>query len=112
MRRRVRGALRWSAALAAALLAVPALSPGKGKQVHGPASGDETVESFNVAPGLKATLWASEPGMVNPTNIDIDAKGRVWVTEAANYRGMHPRAEGDRIMILEDTKHAGVADSY
>jgi putative membrane-bound dehydrogenase-like protein len=112
MRRRVRGVVRWSAALAAALLAVPAISPGKGKQVHGPAAGEETVESFTVAPGLKASLWASEPGMVNPTNIDIDAKGRVWVTEAANYRGMHPRPEGDRIMILEDTKHTGVADSY
>jgi putative membrane-bound dehydrogenase-like protein len=113
MRRRVRGVVRWSAALAAAaLLALPALSPGKGKQVHGPAAADETIESFNVAPGLKASVWASEPGMVNPTNIDIDARGRVWVAEAANYRGVHPRAEGDRIMILEDTRHTGVADSY
>jgi hypothetical protein len=24
--------------------------------------------------------------LVNPTNIDIDSRGRVWVTEGLNYR--------------------------
>src|SRR4051794_19134093 len=75
-------------------------------------SPEETVQSFKVAPGLKATLWASEPGMVNPTNMDIDERGRIWVTEAANYRGSRLRPEGDRIMILEDTDQDGVCDSY
>src|SRR4051812_37430008 len=75
-------------------------------------SPEETVQSFKVAPGLKATLWASEPGMVNPTNMDIDERGRIWVTEAANYRGSKLRPEGDRIMILEDTDQDGVCDSY
>ena len=73
---------------------------------------EETVKSFTVAPGLEATLWASEPGMVNPTNMDIDERGRIWVAEAANYRGSHLRPEGDRIMVLEDTDHDGVCDSY
>src|SRR5205814_2093572 len=36
----------------------------------------------------------------------------VWVAEAANYRGSKLRPEGDRIMILEDTHHAGKCDSY
>jgi putative membrane-bound dehydrogenase-like protein len=75
-------------------------------------SPEETLETFKVAPGLKATVWASEPGIVKPTNMDIDSKGRIWITEAANYRGSKTRPEGDRIMILEDTKHTGVCDSY
>ncbi|MFN3381214.1 MAG: hypothetical protein ACK41O_17275, partial [Runella zeae] len=31
---------------------------------------------------LEATLWATTPLFHNPTNMDIDAKGRVWITEA------------------------------
>ncbi len=35
---------------------------------------------------LEATLWAESPKFFNPTNMDVDAKGRIWVTEAVNYR--------------------------
>src|SRR5262245_42471801 len=35
---------------------------------------------------LEITVWARSPQLRNPTNIDVDAQGRVWVTEAANYR--------------------------
>jgi putative membrane-bound dehydrogenase-like protein len=67
---------------------------------------------------LEATLWAESPMFYNPTNMDIDAKGRVWVTEAVNYRNYNNdsthhlhHSKGDRVMILEDTDHDGVADS-
>ena len=56
---------------------------------------------------LEATLWAESPLFHNPTNMDIDARGRVWVTEAVNYRKFNNKAEdrlnhpeGERIMIL------------
>ncbi|GAB4030374.1 PVC-type heme-binding CxxCH protein [Spirosoma gilvum] len=72
------------------------------------------VGSLNVAPGLEATLFAAEPMLTNPTNIDVDARGRVWVCEAYNYRpainGNPTRKEGDRIVILEDTNGDGKAD--
>src|ERR1043165_7629799 len=35
---------------------------------------------------LEVTLWARAPQLRNPTNIDVDAQGRVWVTQAVNYR--------------------------
>lgn len=66
---------------------------------------------------LEATLWAEAPMFYNPTNMDIDARGRVWITEAVNYRKFnnkpqdrldHP--EGERIMILQDTNGDGKAD--
>lgn len=67
---------------------------------------------------LEATLWAESPMFYNPTNMDIDAKGRVWVTEAVNYRkfnnkpeGRLDHPEGERIMILEDTDGDGKADN-
>lgn len=76
---------------------------------------DETVKGLTVPDGLEVTLWAAEPMLVNPTNIDVDAKGRVWVLEAANYRGSFKpwgmlRPEGDRILILEDADNDGKAD--
>src|SRR5205807_2276517 len=44
---------------------------------------------------------------------DIDERGRVWITEGANYRKWaNPplREGGDRIVILEDTDGDGKAD--
>ena len=65
---------------------------------------------------LEATVWAESPQFYNPTNIDVDARGRLWVTEAVNYRdfnnheGHREHPPGDRVMILEDTNGDGVAD--
>ena len=72
------------------------------------------VAGLNVADGLEATLFASEPTLTNPTNIDVDQLGRVWVCEAYNYRpainGNPTKNEGDRILILEDTNGDGKSD--
>lgn len=75
---------------------------------------ENALKGIMVAEGLEATLFASEPVITNPTNIDIDHRGRVWVCEAYNYRpeitGNAPKAEGDRIVILEDTDGDGKSD--
>ncbi len=65
--------------------------------------------------GLEVSLFAGEPMLFNPTNMDIDDRGRVWVIEAQNYRNffnpVNPiREEGDRILILEDSDQDGKAD--
>ena len=68
-------------------------------------------ELFTVPDGLEVTLWATSPLLHNPTNIDFDAQGRLYVAEGVNYRGKGGRrTEGDRIVILEDTTGAGKAD--
>ncbi|WP_416867850.1 MAG: PVC-type heme-binding CxxCH protein [Imperialibacter sp.] len=74
------------------------------------------VSGLEVADGLEATLFAAEPMIMNPTNIDVDPRGRVWVCEAFNYRselnpGNEVDAKGDKIVILEDTNGDGKADS-
>jgi putative membrane-bound dehydrogenase-like protein len=76
---------------------------------------DEALKTFTVAPGLKLELFASEPLFTNPTCMDIDEKGRVWVCESVNYRyklmkKKMNRAEGDRIVILHDSDGDGKAD--
>ncbi|TAG16994.1 MAG: dehydrogenase [Cytophagia bacterium] len=66
---------------------------------------------------LEATLWAEAPMLYNPTNMDVDARGRVWITEAVNYREFNNKPDqklsfsgGDRVVILEDTDGDGKAD--
>ncbi len=58
-----------------------------------------------------------EPNLFNPTDIDIDHLGRVWVCEAVNYRHFANKGvigdkgdKGDRIVIVEDSDHDGKAD--
>lgn len=77
---------------------------------------DNALAGLAVAPGLEVSLFASEPMLVNPTNIDIDSKGRVWVCEGINYRPhLNPqnpvREEKERIVILEDSDGDGKADN-
>ena len=80
-------------------------------------SAQESARRLKAGSGLEATLWASEPMLANPTNMDIDSRGRVWVTEGLNYRlsrgrngRFHRDQQADRIKILEDTDGDGKAD--
>lgn len=72
------------------------------------------VFGLDVAPGLEARLFSSEPNVINPINIDVDHKGRVWALESYNYRpavnGKSELGLGDRIVIMEDKNGDGVAD--
>ncbi len=76
---------------------------------------ENALKGLTVAKDLEVHTYATEPMLKNPTNIDIDEWGRVWVNEAYNYRpainGNPVNALGDRIMILEDTNGDGKADT-
>ena len=112
----------WSSA-AFAFFATTALgadgeSPPKPAPPHpnGPEAAAADVKKLTAADGVEATLFACEPMVVNPADMDVDERGRVWICEGANYRlTMHkdwgtPRPGGDRILILEDTNRDGKAD--
>jgi putative membrane-bound dehydrogenase-like protein len=96
-----------------ALLLAGSVAAIAAERGSGPQAAREDTKKLIVAQGLEATLFASEPQLVNPCDMDIDARGRVWITEGANYRKWsNPplRPEGDRIVILEDTNGDGAAD--
>ena len=72
---------------------------------------ENAIDGITIAPGVQATLSASEPVLRSLTNLDVDSRGRVWVCDVMNYRGNQgSRPEGDRILILEDTTGDGVMD--
>lgn len=70
------------------------------------------TSAFIAMDDLEVTVWASTPDLYNPTNMDIDHKGRVWVAEGVNYRRHNGRRPGgDRIAVLQDTNGDGKCDS-
>lgn len=79
--------------------------------------GDDLTARFELPDGLRVTLWAESPQLYNPTAMAFDERGRLWVTEAVNYRkwdGRNPGREhagGDRVVVLEDTDGDGRCDS-
>jgi putative membrane-bound dehydrogenase-like protein len=76
---------------------------------------ENALKSLQVAEGLVVTAMATEPVLRNPTNIDVDERGRIWVTEAYNYRpeinGNPTNAAGDRVLILSDKDGDGKAET-
>jgi putative membrane-bound dehydrogenase-like protein len=95
--------------------------PDQREENHRPLSETEKHMPENALRGIKSaedlriSLFAHEPMLVNPTNMDIDEKGRVWVCEGYNYRyTLNPdnpyKKEGDRIVILEDSNGDGIAN--
>lgn len=74
---------------------------------------EEEQASFNLPPGFEITLFASEPDISKPINMEFDERGRLWVTNTVEYpmpaRGKPGR---DRITILEDTDGDGKADKF
>ena len=76
---------------------------------------ENALKGLDVFEGLAVHTFATEPLLKNPTNIDVDERGRIWVTEAYNYRpditGNPTNPKGDRIVILEDNNGDGKADT-
>src|SRR5215212_8301865 len=64
---------------------------------------NDVTDQFQVPDGMEVRVWARTPQLFNPTNIDVDARGRIFVAEGVNYRETwkkqnaltHPN--GDRI---------------
>ena len=76
--------------------------------------GKEGIEKMTLAEGLQANLFASEemfPELVNPVQLGVDPKGRLWAAAWATYPKWEPLKEmGDRLIILPDEDRDGVAD--
>ncbi len=69
------------------------------------------LESFKIAEGFEVTLFASEPMVAKPIQMNWDADGRLWVISSTAYPHLKTGEEAnDKVFILEDTDGDGVAD--
>lgn len=73
-------------------------------------SPEEELKTLRPAEGMELQLFASEPLIVNPSCLDVDSKGRVWVAEIQWYRAKAKNPPADKIKVLEDTDGDGKAD--
>lgn len=77
---------------------------------------EESIAKMTVPDGFEVQAFASErefPELANPTQINFDNKGRLWVSCMVSYPQWLPGAAKptDRLLILEDTNNDGKADT-
>jgi putative membrane-bound dehydrogenase-like protein len=62
----------------------------------------DTVKSFDLMPGFRASVIASEPLVTKPIAMQWDARGRLWIAETPEY------PNGRRPLVTEPWKETGV----
>ena len=71
------------------------------------------LKAITVPEGFELNLFAANPMIQNPINLNWDSRGRAWVATSTTYPHIKPGNEpNDRIVILEDLDHDGVADKH
>src|SRR6266487_3702359 len=68
-------------------------------------------KSFIVAPGFEVNLFAADPLLAKPIQMNFDPQGRLWVATSEVYPQIRPgQVANDKIVVLEDTDGDGKAD--
>ncbi len=71
----------------------------------------QELDAFTLPAGFEMNLFAADPMIANPININWDQRGRAWVATSSTYPHIVPgREPNDKIIILEDTDRDGQAD--
>jgi putative heme-binding domain-containing protein len=69
------------------------------------------LESFKIADGFEVTLFASEPLVAKPIQMNWDEDGRLWVVSSTAYPHVKTgETANDKVFVLEDTDGDGKAD--
>ncbi len=86
------------------------LPPVMGSAPAAPAREATPLPQFTLAEGLELSLWAENPFLAKPTQVNWDADGRLWAASSSLYPQIAPgEAASDSIVILEDPGHSGKA---
>jgi putative heme-binding domain-containing protein len=76
--------------------------------------GEAAIDKMTVHPNMQVNLFASEeqfPELVNPVQLAVDTKGRLWVAAWPTYPHWKPKEPmNDKLLILEDNDGDGRAD--
>ncbi len=97
-------------ALFSLVAAAPSLYAQRDAKVPDP---DPEIErkSFQVADGFEVNLFAADPLLAKPIQMNFDPRGRLWVSTSETYPQVKPgQKPNDKIIVLEDTRGTGKAD--
>lgn len=68
-------------------------------------------KSFIVAPGFEVNLYAADPLLAKPIQMNFDPQGRLWVATSEVYPQIKPgQTANDKIVVLEDADGDGRAE--
>lgn len=71
------------------------------------------LDAFDLAEGFEVNLFAADPVVVKPIQMNWDERGRLWVCGSSIYPHIKPGQKADdKIIILEDTDGDGKADKH
>lgn len=74
---------------------------------------EQPVPTFDVAPGFEVSLWAENPMLYKPIQMNWDPQGRLWVASSRLYPQIKPGQDAeDAVIVLEDTNGDGKADKH
>jgi putative membrane-bound dehydrogenase-like protein len=91
----------------------PAFPPIVDNQPGTPLAANDTLAKWQLPPGFKVELFASEPQVQQPIGITIDPRGRLWIAECYTYADRDKNFDlsmRDRVVILEDSDGDGRCD--
>ncbi|WP_435008561.1 PVC-type heme-binding CxxCH protein [Tundrisphaera lichenicola] len=67
--------------------------------------------TFEVAEGFEVNLFAADPLLAKPIQMNFDAAGRLWVASSEVYPQIKPgQVANDKIVVLEDVDNDGKAE--
>jgi putative heme-binding domain-containing protein len=94
-----------------AILFLPSLALAQANAIVPDPDPEIERKSFIVAPGFEVNLFAGDPLLAKPLQINFDPAGRLWVSSSEVYPQIKPGEKAnDKILILEDTDGDGKAD--
>src|SRR6187455_1521799 len=68
-------------------------------------------KTFIVADGMEVNLYAADPLLAKPIQMNFDAQGRLWIASSEVYPQVKPGQKAtDKILILEDANGDGKAE--
>ncbi|HEY2584200.1 MAG TPA: PVC-type heme-binding CxxCH protein [Tepidisphaeraceae bacterium] len=69
------------------------------------------LRSFKIDPNFEIHLWAADPMIEKPIQMNWDGHGRLWCAASETYPQLVPgKTPNDKVIVLEDTTGSGKAD--
>ena len=104
-----RGACAWAAACA--LLATAPVQAQRDLTKNPDPDPEIERRSFQLAEGFEVNLFAADPLLAKPIQMNFDSLGRLWVACSEVYPQIKPgQKANDKIVVLEDREGKGRAD--
>ena len=70
------------------------------------------LDQFEMADGFEINLFASDPQLAKPIQMNFDSRGRLWVASSEVYPQIEPgQVANDKVLVLDDTDGDGKSDS-